>query len=85
MNELTEKQLKESYDSYIKETSILEGSFADISSWNAFNKAWYLQQSRIDELIKALERIKIVSKDIQAYLIATEALEKHKKYKEGGE
>jgi hypothetical protein len=51
-----------------------------------FNKAWDLQQSRIDELVNALEKIGYsYDRPSDMAITARKALEKHKKYKEDGE
>jgi hypothetical protein len=104
MNELTEREKAfEEYHEEICESCYsedeggIEATYLSVKPHLSqfFNKVWDLQQSRIDELVKALE--KICSFKSQNYVlvedgkvkslfaIAHEALEKHKKYKEGGE
>jgi hypothetical protein len=95
MNELTEKEKEFSAFVYLKNKGGLNFHRLDLCEL-FFDGAWDLQQSRIDELVKALEKIKIRnSAEMKEYgecennyaisEIVSEALEKHKKYKEGWE
>jgi hypothetical protein len=53
---------------------------------DGFSKAWDLQQSKIDELVNALEFLNTKANfEGKKYFHIDELLEKHKKYKEGWE
>jgi hypothetical protein len=96
MNELTEREkayiqtARKEYRSADSYSEILEN---DKNNQEWFGYAYDLQQSKIDELVNALEEIKamnisgsnVYSASCAVIEIAHEALDKHKKYKEGGE